>query len=117
MKINKNTRKIKVTESDFKDFSNIATIPEHLEKSMVLYITTWQEVPDDNQKDTMTTKPEWFTEFENKQREFNQKVVKFMSNQDKRWKEQQEFNQRILSLVESLVKRIDNLAVKNNLKE
>ena len=124
MKINKITRKIKVTESNFKDFSNIATIPEHLEKSMVLYITTWQEVPDDNQKNTMTTKPEWFTEFENKQREFNQKVVKFMSNQDKRWKEQhefnkkqQEFNQQILSLVQSLVKHIDNLVVKNNLKE
>ena len=58
MKINKNTKKIKVTESDFKDFNKIATIPEHLEKSMVLYITTWQEVPDDNQKDTMTTKPQ-----------------------------------------------------------
>ena len=120
MKINKITKKIIVTESDFKDFSNIATITEHLEKSMVLYITTWQEVPDDNQKDT----PEWFTEFENKQREFNQKVVKFMSNQDKRWKEQhefnkkqQEFNQQILSLVQSLVKHIDNLVVKNNLKE
>ena len=117
MKINKNTKKIKVTESDFKDFSNIATIPEHLEKSMVLYITTWQDVPDDNQKDTMTTKPEWFIQFENKQQEFNQRVVQFMSDQDKCWKEQQEFNQRILSLVESLVKRIDNLAVKNNLKE
>ena len=103
MKINKNTKKIKVTESDFKDFSNIATIPEHFEKSMVLYITTWQEVPDDNQKDTMTTKPEWFIEFENKQ--------------EQRWKEQQEFNQQILSLVQSLVKRIDNLVVKNNLKE
>ena len=103
MKINKNTKKIKVTESDFKDFSNIATIPEHFEKSMVLYITTWQEVPDDNQKDTMTTKPEWFIEFENKQ--------------EQRWKEQQEFNQQILSLVQSLVKRIDNLVIKNNLKE
>ena len=117
MKINKNTKKIKVTESDFKDFSNIATIPEHFEKSMVLYITTWQEAPDDNQKDTMNTKPKWFIEFENKQQEFNQRVVQFISDQDKRWKEQQEFNQRILSLVESLVKRIDNLAVKNNLKE
>ena len=95
MKINKNTKKIKVTENDFKDFSNIATIPEHLEKSMVLYITTWQEIPDDNQKDTMTTKPEWFIEFENKQ---------------------EEFNQQILSLVQSLVKRVDNLVVKNNLK-
>ena len=77
-------------------------------KNMVLYITTWQEVPDDNQKDTMTTKPEWFIEFENKQQEFNKKVVKFMSNQDKRWKEQHEFNkkqhefnQQILSLVQS----------------
>ena len=103
MKINKNTRKIKVTESDFKDFNKIATIPEHLEKSMVLYITTWQEVPDDNQKDTMTTKPQWFIEFENKQ--------------EQRWNEQQEFNQQILSLVQSLVKRIDNLVIKNNLKE
>ena len=110
MKINKNTKKIKVTESDFKDFSNIATIPEHFEKSMVLYITTWQEVPDDNQKDTMTTKPQWFIEFENKQ--------------EQRWNEQQEFNkkqqdfnQQILSLVQSLVKRIDKLVIKNNLKE
>ena len=145
MKINKNTKKIKVAENDFKDFTNIATIPEDFKKSMVLYITTWQEVPDDNQKDTMNTKPEWFNEFEDKQeqrwkeqQEFNQKVVKFMSDQDKRWKEQQgfnkkqhEFNQRILSLVESLVERvesiehrldklesrIDNLVVKNNLKE
>ena len=103
MKINKNTKKIKVTESDFKDFNKIATIPEHLEKSMVLYITTWQEVPDDNQKDTMNTKPQWFIEFENKQ--------------EQRWNEQQEFNQQILSLVQSLVKRIDNLVIKNNLKE
>ena len=103
MKINKNTKKIKVTESDFKDFNKIAIIPEHLEKSMVLYITTWQEVPDDNQKDTMTTKPQWFIEFENKQ--------------EQRWNEQQEFNQQILSLVQSLVKRIDNLVIKNNLKE
>ncbi len=44
----------------------------------------------------MNTKPKWFIKFENKQ---------------------QGFNQRILSLVESLVKRIDNLTVKNNLKE
>ena len=132
MKINKNTKKIKVTENDFKDFSKIATIPEHLEKSMVLYIRTWQEVPDDNQQEnTMTTKPEWFNEFENKQNEFNKRVVEFMSDQDKRWKEQQEFNQKvvkrldnqdkliqqILSLVQSLVKRINNLVVKNNLKE
>ena len=58
MKTNKNTRKIKVAENDFKDFSSIATIPEHFEKSMVLHITTWQKMPDDNQNDTMTTKPE-----------------------------------------------------------
>ena len=98
---------------------------------MVLYITTWQEVPDDNQKDTMTTKPEWFIEFENKQeqrwkeqQEFNQKVVKFMSDQDK-------LIQQILSLVQSMINRveniehrldklesrIDNLVAKNNLKE
>ena len=70
---------------------------------MVLYITTWQEVPDDNQKDTMTTKPQWFIESENKQ--------------EQRWNEQQEFNQQILSLVQSLVKRINNLVIKNNLKE
>ncbi len=63
MKTNKNTRKIKVTENDFK----------------LLDITTWQKMPDDNQNDTMTTKPEWFNEFENKQ--------------EQRWKEQQEFNQ------------------------
>ena len=112
MKINKITKKIKVTESDFKDFSNIATIPEHFEKSMVLYITTWQEVPDDNQKDTMTTKPQWFIEFENKQeqrwkgqQEFNQKVVKRLDDKDK-------LIQQILGLVQPLVKRIDNLVVK-----
>ena len=88
-------------------------------------------MPDDNQNDAMTTKPEWFNEFEDKQeqrwkeqQEFNQKVVKFMSDQDKCWKQQhefnkkqQEFNQQILSLVQSLVKHIDNLVVKNNLKE
>ncbi|MBQ6280027.1 MAG: hypothetical protein IJK72_01000 [Mycoplasma sp.] len=85
MKTNKNTRKIKVTENDFKDFSSIATIPEHFEKSMVLYITTWQKMPDDNKNDTMTTKPEWFNKFENKQ--------------EQHWKEQQEFNQQILSLI------------------
>ena len=72
----------------------------------------------------MTTALHYFLSFCNKQREFNQKVVKFMSNQDKRWKEQHEFNkkqhefnQQILSLVQSLVKRIDNLVIKNNLKE
>lgn len=70
---------------------------------MLLYITAWQEVPDYNrQKNAMTTKPEWFIEFENMQ--------------EQRWKGQREFNQQILSLVQSLVKRIDNLVVKNNLK-
>ena len=117
-KMKKHIQKIKVTEDDFKDFSKIASIPENLNKSMVLYITTWQEVPDDPQEiDTMTTKPEWFKEFE--------------QEQNKRWEEQRKFNERILGLVESLVQRveniekrlvklesrIDNLVVKNNLKE
>ena len=71
---------------------------------MVLYLTTWQEVPDDlQQTDTMTTKPEWFKEFEEKQ--------------EKRWKEQEKFNKKILGLVEMLIQRIDNLVIKNNLKE
>ena len=104
MKTNKKLQKIKVTEDDFKDFSRIVSIPKNLNKSMVLYITTWQEVPDDPQEiDTMTTKPEWFKEFE--------------QEQDKRWEEQRKFNERILSLVEKIIKRIDNLVVKNNLKE
>ena len=51
----------------------------------------------------MTTKPEWFKEFEEKQ--------------EKRWEQQQKFNERILGLVESIIQRIDNLVVKNNLKE
>ena len=42
-------------------------------------------MPDDNKNNTMTTKPEWFNKFENKQ--------------EQRWKEQQEFNQQILSLI------------------
>ena len=117
-KFNKHTRKYNITEQNLIGFDEIiASIPKNIKKSMVLYITTWQDVPDDNQKDTMTTKPEWFIQFENKQQEFNQRVVQFMSDQDKCWKEQQEFKQLILSLVESLFKRIDNLAVKNNLKE
>ena len=58
-KIRKYTKRIIVTEDDFKDFSKIASIPSNLNKSMVLYITTWQEKPDDPQEtDTMTTKPE-----------------------------------------------------------
>ena len=117
-KTNKKLQKIKVNEDDFKDFSRIVSIPKNLNKSMVLYITTWQEVPDDlQQTDTMTTKPEWFKEFEEKQ--------------EKRWKEQEKFNERILALVESLVQRveniehrldklesrIDNLVIKNKLRE
>ena len=117
-KINKKLQKIKVTEDDFKDFSRIVSIPKNLNKSMVLYITTWQEVPDDQQQtDTMTTKPEWFKEFE--------------EEQEKRWEEQEKFNEKILALVESLVQRIENiekridniekrlsnLVTKNNLKE
>ena len=104
MKTNKKLQKIKVTEDDFKDFSRIVSIPKNLNKSMVLYITTWQEKPDDPQQtDTMTTKPEWFKEFE--------------QEQEKRWEEQQKFNERILGLVEMLIQRIDNLVIKNNLKE
>ena len=117
-KTNKKLQKIKVNEDDFKDFSRIVSIPKNLNKSMVLYLTTWQEVPDDlQQTDTMTTKPEWFKEFEEKQ--------------EKRWKEQEKFNERILALVESLVQRveniehrldklesrIDNLVIKNKLRE
>ena len=104
MKINKKLQKIKVTEDDFKNFSRIAVIPKNLNKSMVLYITTWQEKPDDPQQtNTMLTKPEWFKEFEEKQ--------------EKRWEEQKKFNKKILGFVEMLIKRIDNLVIKNNLKE
>ena len=118
MKTNKKLQKIKVNEDDFKDFSRIVSIPKNLNKSMVLYLTTWQEVPDDQQEtDTMTTKPEWFKEFE--------------QEQEKRWKEQEKFNERILALVESLVQRveniehrldklesrIDNLVIKNKIRE
>ena len=92
---------------------------------MVLYITTWQEVPDDPQQtDTMITKPEWFKEFEEKQekrwkeqRKFNEKQEKRWEEQGKRWEEQRMFNEKILGLVEMLIKRIDNLVIKNNLKE
>ena len=68
-------------------------------------------MPDDSQEtDTMTTKPEWFKEFEEKQE-------KRWEEQEKRWEQQQKFNERILGLVESIIQRIDNLVVKNNLKE
>lgn len=118
MKINKKLQKIKVTEQDFKNFDKIVSIPKNLNKSMVLYLTTWQEKPDDPQQtDTMTTKPEWFKKFEQEQE-------KRWKEQDKRWEEQrkfneqqQKFNERILGLVESIIQRIDNLVVKNNLKE
>ena len=110
-KTNKKLQKIKVNEDDFKDFSRIVLIPKNLNKSMILYLTTWQEVPDDlQQTDTMTTKPEWFKEFEEKQE-------KRWEKQEKHWKEQEKFNERILSLVEKVIQRIDNLVVKNNLKE
>ena len=103
MKTNKKLQKIKVNEDDFKDFSRIVSIPKNLNKSMVLYITTWQEKPDDPQQtDTMTTKPEWFKEFEEKQE-------KRWEEQEKRWKEQEKFNERILALVESLVQRVENI--------
>ena len=96
-KFNKHTRKYNITEQNLIGFDEIiASIPKNIKKSMVLYITTWQEKPDDlQQTDTMTTKPEWFKEFEEKQ--------------EKRWKEQEKFNERILCLVESLVQRIENI--------
>ena len=104
-KFNKHTRKYNITEQNLIGFDEIiASIPKNIKKSMVLYITTWQEVPDDlQQTDTMTTKPEWFKEFEEKQ--------------EKCWEEQEKINKRILSLVEMLIQRIDNLVIKNNLKE
>ena len=96
-KFNKHTRKYNITEQNLIGFDEIiASIPKNIKKSMVLYITTWQEKPDDPQQtNTMTTKPEWFKEFEEKQ--------------EKRWKEQEKFNERILALVESLVQRIENI--------
>ena len=110
MKTNKKLQKIKVNEDDFKDFSRIVSIPKNLNKSMVLYITTWQEVPDDlQQTDTMTTKPEWFKEFEEKQEKRWKEQRKFNEKQEKRWEKQEKFNERILALVESLVQRVENI--------
>ena len=118
MKTNKKLQKIKVTEDDFKDFSRIVSIPKNLNKSMVLYLTTWQEAPDDlQQTDTMTTKPEWFKEFEEKQEKRWKEQEMRWEKQEKRWEEQEKFNEKILGLVEMLIKRIDNLVIKNNLKE
>ena len=96
-KFNKHTRKYNITEQNLIGFDEIiASIPKNIKKSMVLYITTWQEKPDDPQQtNTMTTKPEWFKEFEEKQ--------------EKRWEEQEKFNERILALIESLVQRIENI--------
>ena len=117
-KFNKYTRKYNITEQNLIGFDEIiASIPKNIKKSMVLYITTWQEVPDDlQQTDTMTTKPEWFKEFEEKQekrwkeqRKFNEKQEKRWKEQEKRWKEQEKFNERILVLVESLVQRVENI--------
>ena len=104
LKFNKRTRKYNITEQNLIGFDEIiASIPKSIKKSMVLYITTWQEKPDDPQQtDTMTTKPEWFKEFEEKQE-------KRWKEQEKRWKEQEKFNERILVLVESLVQRVENI--------
>ena len=104
LKFNKHTRKYNITEQNLIGFDEIITsIPKNIKKSMVLYITTWQEVPDDPQQtDTMTTKPEWFKEFEEKQE-------KRWEEQEKRWEEQEKFNERILALVESLVQRVENI--------
>ncbi len=139
-KWNKHTRKIKITEQNLIGLDEIiASIPTNLHKSLVLYITTWQEKPDEPQEfDTMITKPEWFKQFEEdqnrrweKQEKFNEAQEKRWEDQNKRWEEQCKFNEKILSLVESLVQRveniekrldglesrIENLVVKNNLKE
>jgi len=117
-KTNKKLLKIKVNEDDLKDFSRIVSIPKNLNKSMILYLTTWQEVPDDlQQTDTMTTKPEWFKEFEEKQEKRWEEQEKRWEIQEKRWEEQEKFNEKIFGLVEMLIKRIDNLVIKNNLKE
>ena len=104
LKFNKHTRKYNITEQNLIGFDEIiASIPKNIKKSMVLYITTWQEKPDDlQQTDTMTTKPEWFKEFEEKQE-------KRWKEQEKRWEEQEKFNERILVLVESLVQRVENI--------
>ena len=104
LKFNKHTRKYNITEQNLIGFDEIiASIPKNINKSMVLYITTWQEKPDDPQQtDTMTTKPEWFKEFEEKQE-------KRWEEQEKRWEEQEKFNERILVLVESLVQRVENI--------
>ena len=103
-KFNKHTRKYNITEQNLIGFDEIiASIPKNIKKSMVLYITTWQEKPDDPQQtNTMTTKPEWFKEFEEKQE-------KRWEEQEKRWEEQEKFNERILALVESLVQRVENI--------
>ena len=110
-KFNKRTRKYNITEQNLIGFDEIiASIPKNIKKSMVLYITTWQEVPDDPQQtDTMTTKPEWFKEFEEKQEKRWEEQEKCWEEQEKRWKEQEKFNERILVLVESLVQRVENI--------
>ena len=111
LKFNKHTRKYNITEQNLIGFDEIiASIPKNIKKSMVLYITTWQEKPDDPQQtDTMTTKPEWFKEFEEKQEKRWEEQEKRWEEQEKRWKEQEKFNERILVLVESLVQRIENI--------
>ena len=110
-KFNKHTRKYNITEQNLIGFDEIiASIPKNIKKSMVLYITTWQEKPDDSQQtNTMTTKPEWFKEFEEKQEKRWEEQRKFNEKQEKRWKEQEKFNERILALVESLVQRVENI--------
>ena len=110
-KFNKHTRKYNITEQNLIGFDEIiASIPKNIKKSMVLYITTWQEKPDDPQQtNTMLTKPEWFKEFEEKQEKRWEEQRKFNEKQEKRWKEQEKFNERILALIESLVQRIENI--------
>jgi len=88
-KINNHTQKFKITEENLNGFDKIIeSIPKNLKKSMVLYITTWQEMPDDPQEtNTMITKPEWFKEFEQEQKKRWEKQEKFNEMQEKRWEE------------------------------
>ena len=110
-KFNKHTKKYNITEQNLIGFDEIiASILKNIQKSMVLYITTWQEKPDDSQQtNTMLTKPEWFKEFEEKQEKRWEEQRKFNEKQEKRWEEQEKFNEKILGLVESLVQRIENI--------
>ena len=125
-KFNKHTRKYNITEQNLIGFDEIiASIPKNIKKSMVLYITTWQEKPDDPQQtNTMTTKPEWFKEFEEKQEKFNERIlclveslVQRIENIEKRLDVIEKRVENIEHRLDKLESRIDNLVIKNNLRE